>query len=84
MIWITIPLPSVQEQTQILYEIESRLSVVKIVEQAIEENLLRAERLRRDLLGTAFSGGLVKNSRLDARKSGEAEKIVSTLTIADL
>ena len=59
MIWITIPLPPFQEQTQILQEIESRISVVKAIEKQADSNLSRAERLRQSILSMAFCGRLV-------------------------
>jgi len=41
-------------------EVERRLSVIKELEDAVEANLTRADRLRQSILSQAFSGQLVK------------------------
>ncbi|MFZ3091184.1 MAG: restriction endonuclease subunit S [Nitrospirota bacterium] len=48
-----------EEQQKIVEEIESRLSVAEEVEEAIDINLKRSERLRQAILKKAFSGRLV-------------------------
>lgn len=53
------PLPSNEEQHQILQEIESRLSVADKMEESISQSLLQAEALRQSILKKAFSGKLV-------------------------
>ena len=53
------PLPSLQEQTQIVQEIESRLSVCDQLEATLTENLDKAEALRQSILKRAFEGKLV-------------------------
>lgn len=58
MIWITIPLPPLHEQEQIVAEVERRLSVIDKLEAAIESNLVRADRFRQSILQQAFSGSL--------------------------
>lgn len=58
MVWITVPLPPLQEQKPILEEIDRRLSVTEELEATIETNLKRAERLRQTILQQAFAGGL--------------------------
>ncbi len=55
-----IPLPPILEQTQIVQEIESRLSVVDKMEETIQQSLLQAESLRQSILKKAFEGELVK------------------------
>jgi type I restriction enzyme S subunit len=60
MIWITVPLPPIEEQAQIILEIEKHVSVISEVEVDLEANLLRAERLRQSILKKAFSGQLIK------------------------
>jgi len=54
-----IPFCSFAEQTAIVKEIESRLSVVDQLEQTIKENLQKAEALRQSILKKAFGGKLV-------------------------
>ncbi len=56
---ITVPLPPIREQYQIVSEIEHRLSVVQELEQAVSHNLKRAARLRQAILKRAFEGRLV-------------------------
>lgn len=55
---IAIPLPPLAEQSQIVAEIERRLSVIDKLEAAVQANLTRAERLRQSILQKAFSGKL--------------------------
>ena len=56
---IIFPFPSLQEQTQIVQEIESRLSVCDQLEATLTENLDKAEALRQSILKRAFKGKLV-------------------------
>ena len=55
-----IAFPPYQEQQKIVEEIESRLSVAEEIEETIDINLKRAERLRQAILKKAFSGRLVE------------------------
>jgi type I restriction enzyme S subunit len=59
MIWITVPIPPLEEQRVILKEIEQRLSIVGDVEEQITKNEKRIQRLRQSILKKAFSGRLV-------------------------
>ncbi|MDP1774468.1 MAG: restriction endonuclease subunit S [Methylobacter sp.] len=70
-----IPLPPLQEQTQIVLEIERRLSIADEVEQQINTNLKRAERLRQSILKKAFSGRLVPQDSNDEPADMLLEKI---------
>ena len=56
---INLPLPPLIEQQKIVEEIESRLSVAEEIEEVIDINLKRAERLRQAILKKAFSGRLI-------------------------
>lgn len=57
---LLIPLsPSLAEQSQIVAEIESRLSVCDKVEQSLIESLEKAEALRQSILKKAFEGKLL-------------------------
>ena len=60
MIWITVPLPPVEEQVQIILEIEKHISVLSGVETEVVSNLRRAESLRQSILKKAFSGELIR------------------------
>ena len=56
---LTMPIPPLIEQQKIVEEIESRLSVAEEIEETIDINLKRAERLRQAILKKAFCGKLV-------------------------
>lgn len=60
-----VPICSIAEQTQIVAEVEKRLSVAQEVEQQINRNLKRAEHLRQAILKRAFSGKLVSQESQD-------------------
>ena len=70
-----VPLPSQQEQNQIVSEVERRLSIADEVEQQINTNLKRAERLRQAILKKAFSGKLVPQDPDDEPAGVLLEKI---------
>jgi len=55
---INIPVPSIVKQKQIISEIETRLSESDYLLQTINEQLVKAERLRQSILQRAFSGEL--------------------------
>jgi type I restriction enzyme S subunit len=61
---IPIPLPSLDEQAQIVKEIESRLSVCDAVEQQIKDSLSQAEALRQSILKKAFEGKLLSEEEI--------------------
>ena len=63
-----IKVPSVQEQTQIVQEIESRLSVCDKMEQSISESLEKAEALRQSILKKAFEGKLLSQAEIEQCK----------------
>jgi hypothetical protein len=48
-----------EEQTKIVQEIESRLSVADKMEESINQSLQQAEALRQSILKKAFEGRLV-------------------------
>ena len=54
-----IPLCSFDEQNAIVTEVDRRGSILKEMENEIDSNLMRAERLRQSILMNAFSGRLV-------------------------
>ena len=51
---------SFREQQKIVQEIESKFSVIDKIEQVVEVSLLKAEKLRKSILKTAFEDKLVK------------------------
>ena len=65
---LKIPICSFPEQTQIVQEIESRLSVCDKLEESIKESLQKAEALRQSILKKAFAGELLTEKELQACK----------------
>lgn len=65
---LNFPICSIQEQTQIIQEIESRLSVCDKVEQSISESLEKAEALRQSILKKAFEGKLLSKAEIEQCK----------------
>ncbi|MBK8516518.1 MAG: restriction endonuclease subunit S [Saprospiraceae bacterium] len=63
-----IHLPSIEEQTQIVQEIESRLSVCDKMEQSINESIIKAEALRQSILKKAFEGKLLSKAEIELCK----------------
>lgn len=62
---IPVPIPPLECQARIVTEMERRLSLLDAASRSIEANLKRAERLRKSLLGAAFSGKLVPQDSAD-------------------
>lgn len=60
-----IPFAPIKEQTIIVQEIESRLSVCDKIEEAIETSLLQSEALRLSIIKKGFDGKLVKQNPKD-------------------
>ena len=56
---VAVPLPPYEEQRQIIWEIEQRLSLADRVEMEVDINMKRAERLRQSILKKAFAGTLL-------------------------
>jgi type I restriction enzyme S subunit len=63
-----IKVPSNEEQYQIIYEIESRLSVCDKVEQSISEALVKSDALRQSILKKAFEGNLLNEAEIEKCK----------------
>jgi type I restriction enzyme S subunit len=72
---LPVPLPPLAEQHRIVEEVERRLSVVEALEEAVEANLTRAERLRQAILKTAFEGRLVPQNPDDEPASALMTRI---------
>lgn len=60
---LPVPVPSVNEQSAILNEIESRFSVCNKLEETVESSLRQAESLRQSILKQAFEGELTEQWR---------------------
>lgn len=56
---IKFPLYAKEKQTEIVHQIECRLSVCNKIEQTVNESLKKAEHLRQSILKQAFEGKLV-------------------------
>lgn len=76
---IPIPIPSIEEQHQILKEIESRLSVCDKVEESITESLEKATALRQSILKKAFEGTLLSEEEIAACKAAPDYEPASVL-----
>ncbi len=74
---VPIPLLSIEEQTQIVQEIETRLPVADMLDQIIEESLQKAEALRQSILKKAFEGRLVPQDPNDE----PAEKLLERIKV---
>ncbi len=72
---LTLSIPPLAEQLQIISEIERRLSIADEIEQQINTNLKRAERMRQSILKKAFSGRLVPQDPDDEPAGVLLEKI---------
>jgi type I restriction enzyme S subunit len=60
-----VPLPPLGAVHRIVAETERRLSLIDAAERTIEDNLRKAEQLRRSLLHAAFAGKLVPQDPAD-------------------
>jgi len=64
---INLP-PTIEEQTQIVQEIERRLSVCDKMEQSLKESIEKAEALRQSILKKAFEGRLLSVAEIEQCK----------------
>nr|WP_246859639.1 restriction endonuclease subunit S [Spirosoma sp. KCTC 42546] len=71
---LEMPFPGLTTQTQIVSEIEARLSEADAMEATIRQELVRAENLRQSILKQAFEGKLITTS-VDKLKLEELEAI---------
>lgn len=80
---IELPFPSIEEQTQIVQEIEARLSVCDKLAETIQTSLQQAEALHQSILKKAFEGRLLTETELQTCKAQAdwmpAEQLLSGL-----
>lgn len=62
---VPIPLCSIEEQQEISKVLDAKLSIVDVLEVAIDTEILRSEALRQSILKKAFSGQLVPQDPRD-------------------
>lgn len=70
-----IPLPPLAEQSEIVADVERRLSIVDELEAQVGANLKRAGRLRQSILKRAFAGRLVPQDPTDEPAAKLLERI---------
>jgi len=70
-----VPYCSIEQQTEIIALIESRLSVCDKLESLVDENLSKANALRQSILKKAFTGQLVPQNPTDE----SAEKLLERI-----
>ena len=75
MIWITVPLPPLQEQTEIIRRADEISSIVSKIQKLTDLNLNHAESLRQSILKSAFTGDLVPQDPNDEPASILLERI---------
>lgn len=61
---LKVPLPTIEEQIQIVQEIETRLSVCDKLNESIDQSLEKAQALRQSILKKAFEGKLLSQDEL--------------------
>lgn len=69
---LPVPIPPPDEQSEIINEIDARLSVVDQVERTIAAALKQAEALRQSILKKAFEGRLLSEAELAAVRADPA------------
>ena len=60
-----MPLPPIAEQNRIVAEVERQLAIADVIEEDLEQNETRVQRLRQSILRWAFEGKLVDQDPTD-------------------
>ncbi len=85
---IPVPVPSVEEQQEIVNGIETRFSVADKLNQTLDESLSKAEALKQSLLKQAFEGKLLTDQELEQTRQAAdwepAEKLLESIKLAKL
>jgi type I restriction enzyme, S subunit len=81
---IAIPLPPLDEQTQIVDDVATRVSQIDDAETTIEQDILRAARLRQSILKQAFEGKLVPQDPNDEPASVLLEQIRASRSLQEM
>lgn len=71
---LPVPIPPPVEQTEIVNEIDARLSVIDEVERVVATTLKQAEALRQSILKKAFEGRLLSEAELAAVRADPAHE----------
>jgi len=71
---VNIPMPPFEEQKEIIFQIEKRLSIVDEIEIEVNKNLKRSDRLRQSILKKAFTGKLVPQINEDESLSNSQKQ----------
>jgi type I restriction enzyme S subunit len=75
LLYFHIPIPPLVEQQKIVEKIERRFSIADRIEEIVDQNLKKAERLRQSILKKAFEGKLVPQDPTDEPASVLLERI---------
>lgn len=70
-----VPMPSMQEQQEIISVLEDKMSVIESLENEVKNALMKSEVMRQSILKKAFSGELVPQDPNDEPASTLLEKI---------
>jgi len=63
-----IPIPPLAEQKRIIDEIESKITLISVLEEQVEKNIKLVEKLRQSILHSAFQGNLVRQTHNKVRE----------------
>lgn len=70
-----VPMPSMQEQQEIISILEDKMSVIEFLENEVKKALLKSDVMRQSILKKAFSGELVSQDPNDVPASALLEAI---------